>query len=1731
MVRARNSLGNWTRGTLPTAAVTVTLPTLTGRVLNGANIGIANTRVDVVSPGNHANVFYTTTTNSSGNYAISITTPDTYDVIYTPADTTYLPTTKTNIDLTLNQTVDIVLVLRPHFFSGTLKDINNIAIKNATITLHNAGGQNPSTTTLDDGFFALEVNPAAYSVTISGTKAASPNSFIPTTFSISGGSFDLTSDVTQNFTIPAYNKTFITKSALTHAIIGSVALSAVASGSVIPYTGSDFWNHSTTSNTISDANTGAATVVLLRDSAYIVVATPPANQGVLTTTFSGLGPDPINPPTTDLELNANIKHLDGHLFLNNSSTAIPNATVSLSGPLGSFQATTDGSGYFNVTGAAGNYSLSVSGSKPSGSSLHMPDSFSLSGTIDLTTQNVTQDLTLATAKASVTAKSSFGALLDNVGITLNSAAGTGTTSLFPGGTFNVTDAASGVTGGGVADMYVVTGPAYTTKATPSANSGYIVTNLAAGNTITVDTAWDIVLDRDLRNFSGTITDKSGTPVKGATVQLDGNEQDQHYTMTTNDNGLFAHDVAPNNSYNLHISGMAAASQSTGAYLPENYSLNRTVSVTSDTVQNVTINTVKLDIVARDDHLNLISGVGIAFSSSGSQNGFSASSSSIQRTTNSSGYTYIDMLVGTTYTISATPPANIGYVNTTFNGTSPITQDSETILEFQNHIPGPPIAHGASPTKTSPVINWAVVTNADHYNVYRDDVYISTTPALSYTDNGLIADGDYTYKISAVSADNYEGAKSNPVVIKYDTTAPGLGDPSFSANPKQVGQTSVLSATAGDGSGSGVAAGEYFIGSTDPGEGNGTPMPYTSGTVSATIGTGLSAGTYDFHVRAKDNLGTWSVPKSVQLVVSRPAAPTNLTAPTPTNQDPALSWTASPDAAKYFVYRDNVKIGETTTTTFTDTALPDGVYSYKITAVNSFGDESLATDPFSVMLDKTAPTIDPSQLPLPNSYGWNNSDVTVTFACADNLSGVATCAGPTTITTVGADQNISGAAEDNAGNTASSTQKVSIDKTDPTITYTLAPAPNSKGWNNGDVIVTFHCDDALSGTATCTAPVTVSAEGGDIQVPGSATDKAGNAASIIAHIKLDKTRPVISYTVAPAPNAHGWHKNDIIVTFICTDALSGIDTCSGPVTVSAEGASQTVTGMALDNAGNTQTIAATINLDKTAPTLTPSLSAAPNSNGWNNGPTTVTYSCSDTLSGIVTCPESMLESADGTYELSGTAVDNADNQTTAGTVLKIDQTAPSISYTLTPLPNSHGWNRADVLVTFTCHDDTSGIASCTSPQTVSTEGGNIEIPGQAIDNAGNVTGVTAHISLDKTNPTISASINPAPNTHGWHKNDVIVTFTCADVLSGIDTCSGPVAVSAEGANQSITGTAVDNAGNTASVTAHVSLDKTAPTITATTTPTPNADGWNKSDATVTFSCNDALSGIETCPAPMLVNTESANTSVSGTAVDNAGNTASVTTTVKLDKTAPVVNSLSWSSNPLMQGQTTTLSASVTETLSGIAHVYYSIEGGTPQPMTYDSASNTWKATFGSSLAVNTYNVGVWAVDNADNASPPLTDVLAVTNAANGHVSGHAWLIPTAGDTLPIGQGSNNAQPTEMVVGFSGQQGATTSVDVHYIVQNNQNEFDFSSTSVDWVVVQADGVHASILVHGDLTVYVNGVMTLAHNVAMRLDVVLGTNGAADQITIKIWNANLNPSTATPTYLISDSDIPTKSQVRIQ
>ena len=66
--------------------------------------------------------------------------------------------------------------------------------------------------------------------------------------------------------------------------------------------------------------------------------------------------------------------------------------------------------------------------------------------------------------------------------------------------------------------------------------------------------------------------------------------------------------------------------------------------------------------------------------------------------------------------------------------------------------------------------------------------------------------------------------------------------------------------------------------------------------------------------------------------------------------------------------------------------------------------------------------------------------------------------------------------------------------------------------------------------------------------------------------------------------------------------------------------------------------------------------------------TVHFTCSDTGSGIASCPADQTFSTDGTFTASGTATDNANNSaSTSFGPIKIDKTAPTLAPSVSPNP--------------------------------------------------------------------------------------------------------------------------------------------------------------------------------------------------------------------------------------------------------------------------------------------------------------------------------------------------------------------------------------------------------------------------------------------------------------------------------
>lgn len=571
-------------------------------------------------------------------------------------------------------------------------------------------------------------------------------------------------------------------------------------------------------------------------------------------------------------------------------------------------------------------------------------------------------------------------------------------------------------------------------------------------------------------------------------------------------------------------------------------------------------------------------------------------------------------------------------------------------------------------------------------------------------------------------------------------------------------------------------------------------------------------------------------------------------------------------------------------------------------------------------DVTPPTVEVTVDPAPNAAGWHDGPVTVSWRIADPESGVGFACPPSRLESDTAGTTVVCTATNGAGLATSASATIKIDTRRPTTSAAFDPPLNAAGWSRGPLTVTLDAADALSGTASISyavdgargryaGPFQVAGEGGH-RLTFNAVDRAGN----VEHpktidVRIDSTPPAIG---ASADGQHGegdWFVGPVTVGFTCQDEGSGVATCPTPVVVDADGAGRSVSATATDGAGNSATATMTMDVDRTPPTATGVVLDAkggpltPSNTGWYRVPVVVRFSCDDATSGVAACPADVSLAEGARQSASGLARDQAGN-VTVGYVdgINVDLTRPTISAAATTRPNADGWYAADVTVHFECADDLSGVASCPEELVLRQEGANQRGGGQAVDAAGNVARAgIGGVKIDKTPPTVTARRAPAANAAGWVNANVVVSFSCADALSGVAACPEPVTVGTEGADQQVTGAAADRAGNKGTATlGGINVDRTPPVTTVALDGKQGAAGWFVGPVTATLVGADALSGVAETTysldggASWLRYTAPVQVAADGRhelrfrSVDRAGNAeAAKTAAFKIDGTAPTI----------------------------------------------------------------------------------------------------------------------------------------------------------------------------------------------------------------------------------------------------
>ena len=451
---------------------------------------------------------------------------------------------------------------------------------------------------------------------------------------------------------------------------------------------------------------------------------------------------------------------------------------------------------------------------------------------------------------------------------------------------------------------------------------------------------------------------------------------------------------------------------------------------------------------------------------------------------------------------------------------------------------------------------------------------------------------------------------------------------------------------------------------------------------------------------------------------------------------------------------------------------------------------------------------------------------------------------------------------------------------------------------------------------------------------------------------DNSPPATSASESTSPNTSGWINNNVTVTLTSKSNSGGsevkevhysindspevaVSGTASSFVLSQEGPSA-VTYFAMDSAGRReQEKSLTVRIDKTPPNVSASRYPEPNASGWNNTPVTVTFTATDSLSGIAgKSVETVVLSQEGANQsVSRTFSDRAGNSTSVSVSdINIDRTPPNLTFgPPSPAPNVAGWNNTDVSIPFSTSDNLSGVAKTdppNSPLVLTTQGTVVSGTVTVTDLAGNSAVFNSPtMKIDKTPPTIVASRTPDANADGWNNTDVTVTYTISDSLSGLASISGPATFATDGANQSVIGMATDMAGNMAwTKVNNINIDKTPPNITGFVTPPPNANGWNNTAVTVTFVASDSLSGLATAPAPVVLTTDGAKQSVVGTAADKAGNSASYTVSnINIDKSKPFVDIVSPKVGLYLTSQNVEVGYAAADEFSGIDTVSATLDG--------------------------------------------------------------------------------------------------------------------------------------------------------------------------------------------------------------
>jgi hypothetical protein len=526
------------------------------------------------------------------------------------------------------------------------------------------------------------------------------------------------------------------------------------------------------------------------------------------------------------------------------------------------------------------------------------------------------------------------------------------------------------------------------------------------------------------------------------------------------------------------------------------------------------------------------------------------------------------------------------------------------------------------------------------------------------------------------------------------------------------------------------------------------------------------------------------------------------------------------------------------------------------------------------------------------------------------------------------------------------------------------------------------------------------------------DKSGNyELPKLEKINIDKTKPELFFELSTETNLSGWFNKNVLIHSIAEDNLSGILKVTTDQMVQDEGANQKFTGEAVDMSGNKTIRTITLNVDKTPPQTDSSINGLKALNeDWFVGDVTFTMTGQDQLSGVsyseysvdngltwTQYEQPVVLTADGVHTILYRSIDLAGNtESMHQQIIPIDQSAPQTELSLKGTKGDNNWYVDDVTITLVANDQTTKVNyieySLDQGQTwhkylepfTMTEDLIYKVQYRSTDILGNIEDLHEQlIKLDKTDPLIEDTVNPIPNHLKWNNSDVELIFKASDNLSGVKFTTADMLISTEGADQYYIGVAVDQAGNKASTTVYLNIDKTSPVTEITLDGEQGLNDWYVGDVTLNLTAKDSLSGFsnteysfdngntwEKYTQPIQL-TEDNKYKVWYRSVDIAGNYEDTKEIIiLLDKTKPRSNLTvkgTKGTNGWYKGNVV-LALSAKDLLSGIAGIQYSLDQGvswmkyeSPIELTEDQEYSVYYRSIDVAGNIEDYNIASIKLD--------------------------------------------------------------------------------------------------------------------------------------------------------------------------